>query len=481
MDICATPTPTTTKRSRPRPEEDDDGGGEPEAKRQQLPWAAQQHPSSRIYRVSRASGGKDRHSKVYTAKGIRDRRVRLSVSTAIQFYDLQDRLGYDQPSKAIEWLIKAAADAIDKLPSLDTNSFPNHPASASLPPPTAPAASLAAGEEEEDGDGDQQQVVTKSGCSSTSETSKGSVLSLSRSDSRVKARERARERSAAAAKRENHTDATTATAAAASFTELLTGMATGANEEHKPQPQHSWQQPMATTADYIGFAAAANHPRKSGGHAMAHTFASPAPHLASIAPIAMAPAQHFTLTPAGGGGGEMTHFSFDHFMPVHAAAAASGGDYNLNFSMSSGLVGVHNRGTLQSNSNISGHHHHQHHQQHQQQLQRLAAPLDTPSNNIPFLFSPAATAADSHSGTGSGTPPPPTSRRRESTDQISRRGIGLSWMEVKTSKRCNHSCEQYSQLDAAISGKLMPAHLLNLLNIDLRNKLQSPQVCKINQ
>nr|5ZKT_A Chain A, Putative transcription factor PCF6 [Oryza sativa Japonica Group]5ZKT_B Chain B, Putative transcription factor PCF6 [Oryza sativa Japonica Group] len=55
-------------------------------------------------------------SKVYTAKGIRDRRVRLSVSTAIQFYDLQDRLGYDQPSKAIEWLIKAAAAAIDKLP-----------------------------------------------------------------------------------------------------------------------------------------------------------------------------------------------------------------------------------------------------------------------------------------------------------------------------------------------------------------------------
>jgi|UPI0001A83687 hypothetical protein len=46
------------------------------------PWA-QQHPASRIYRVSRASGGKDRHSKVYTAKGIRDRRVCLSVATAI--------------------------------------------------------------------------------------------------------------------------------------------------------------------------------------------------------------------------------------------------------------------------------------------------------------------------------------------------------------------------------------------------------------
>uniref|UniRef100_A0A0D6R1D4 TCP domain-containing protein n=1 Tax=Araucaria cunninghamii TaxID=56994 RepID=A0A0D6R1D4_ARACU len=78
---------------------------------------------SRIVRVSRSSGGKDRHSKVLTAKGLRDRRVRLSVSTAIQFYDLQDRLGFDQPSKAVEWLIKAAADAIDELPPLDSPLF----------------------------------------------------------------------------------------------------------------------------------------------------------------------------------------------------------------------------------------------------------------------------------------------------------------------------------------------------------------------
>ncbi|MCI01225.1 transcription factor TCP2-like, partial [Trifolium medium] len=76
------------------------------------------HHSSRIIRVSRASGGKDRHSKVMTSKGLRDRRVRLSVTTAIQFYDLQDRLGYDQPSKAVEWLIKSASDAISELPSL---------------------------------------------------------------------------------------------------------------------------------------------------------------------------------------------------------------------------------------------------------------------------------------------------------------------------------------------------------------------------
>lgn len=105
----------------------------------------------RTCRVARAAaGGKDRHSKVVTSRGLRDRRIRLSVQTAIQFYDIQDRLGVDQPSKAIEWLIQAAASAIDGLPSLDC-SF------------ALPVASPAAD--------DAAEV-------STSETSKGSVLSL---------------------------------------------------------------------------------------------------------------------------------------------------------------------------------------------------------------------------------------------------------------------------------------------------------------
>ncbi|KAM5578271.1 transcription factor TCP4 [Rosa sericea] len=68
--------------------------------------------------IVRSTGRKDRHSKVYTAKGPRDRRVRLSAHTAIQFYDVQDRLGYDRPSKAVDWLIKKAKTAIDKLAEL---------------------------------------------------------------------------------------------------------------------------------------------------------------------------------------------------------------------------------------------------------------------------------------------------------------------------------------------------------------------------
>ncbi|KAL8248764.1 hypothetical protein R6Q59_005632 [Mikania micrantha] len=79
-------------------------------------WSRLKDP--RIVRVSRAFGGKDRHSKVCTVRGLRDRRVRLSVPTAIQLYDLQDRLGVNQPSKVVDWLLDAAKNEIDELPPL---------------------------------------------------------------------------------------------------------------------------------------------------------------------------------------------------------------------------------------------------------------------------------------------------------------------------------------------------------------------------
>lgn len=188
---------------------------------------------SRIVRVSRSSGGKDRHSKVLTAKGLRDRRVRLSVSTAIQFYDLQDRLGFDQPSKAVEWLIKAAADAIDELPVLNTQDFQNALSNVSPSLHPHPPGNSNLGDNEaatinvfaespsihgissaNDSQSSREGGLTNEGqceiqaaaqttligksSSSTSEGSRGadtpSGLSLSRSESRVKARERAKER-----------------------------------------------------------------------------------------------------------------------------------------------------------------------------------------------------------------------------------------------------------------------------------------------
>ncbi|XP_057436115.1 transcription factor TCP17-like [Lotus japonicus] len=92
----------------------------PSASTSPAQWSRLKDP--RIVRVSRAFGGKDRHSKVCTIRGLRDRRVRLSVPTAIQLYDLQDRLGLNQPSKVVDWLLNVAKHEIDELPPL-----PNFP------------------------------------------------------------------------------------------------------------------------------------------------------------------------------------------------------------------------------------------------------------------------------------------------------------------------------------------------------------------
>ncbi|XP_058081336.1 transcription factor TCP5-like [Magnolia sinica] len=99
-----------------------DDGKNPKGPSSSRPWSGLKDP--RIVRVSRSFGGKDRHSKVCTIRGLRDRRVRLSVPTAIQLYDLQDRLGLNQPSKVVDWLLSAAQEDIDKLPPLQM--LPEH-------------------------------------------------------------------------------------------------------------------------------------------------------------------------------------------------------------------------------------------------------------------------------------------------------------------------------------------------------------------
>ncbi|XP_044985188.1 transcription factor PCF6-like [Hordeum vulgare subsp. vulgare] len=338
-----------------------DGGGDG---MELVPWGSpppagqqQQQPhllhgsASRICRV-KASGGKDRHSKVYTSKGIRDRRVRLSVPTAIQFYDLQDRLGFDQPSKAIEWLINAASPAIDELPSLDPAAFAAMPADHQA----APRAG-------------KQQQGSRSLCSSTSETSKGSELSLSRSDCRV---------GGGSSRDKEVTVASNPSTQAGSFTELLTGAGSAGAAQHR----QSWQQQrqlavsaVAVTADCIGIA----HPGKGGGAQVVPTY--PGFRFGNAPPLGMVPAQPFNF----GTSAQMTHFSSLVQDGLSAAPApAQAGDYSLDFSINSGYMGA-NRGPLQSNSpHFSSHHHHQ----QQQQLQDLD---DGPSP--PFLYEQAAATA----------------------------------------------------------------------------------------
>nr|UZQ19855.1 CYC-like protein RanaCYL1 [Nigella damascena] len=58
---------------------------------------------------------KDRHSKIVTAQGPRDRRMRLSLPIARKFFMVQDMLGYDKASKTVEWLLTKSKEAINEL------------------------------------------------------------------------------------------------------------------------------------------------------------------------------------------------------------------------------------------------------------------------------------------------------------------------------------------------------------------------------
>ncbi|KAE8691951.1 hypothetical protein F3Y22_tig00110864pilonHSYRG00201 [Hibiscus syriacus] len=50
--------------------------------------------------------------RIFSAGRIKDCRIRLSVPTAIQLYDWQDRLDLNQPSKVVNWLLEATKDDI---------------------------------------------------------------------------------------------------------------------------------------------------------------------------------------------------------------------------------------------------------------------------------------------------------------------------------------------------------------------------------
>nr|XP_043618170.1 transcription factor CYCLOIDEA-like [Erigeron canadensis] len=55
------------------------------------------------------------HSKIHTAQGPRDRRVRLSIEVARKFFYLQDLLGFDKASKTLDWLFNKSRTAIRDL------------------------------------------------------------------------------------------------------------------------------------------------------------------------------------------------------------------------------------------------------------------------------------------------------------------------------------------------------------------------------
>lgn len=126
---------------------------------------------------------KDRHSKIYTSHGLRDRRVRLSIGIARQFFDLQDLLGFDKASNTIEWLLTKSKKAIKKLQDSKGKRFSSSSESEEV-----------SETEEEDDDEDEELELTGSKEEETNNLQQASTVELLARSSRAKARERAKKR-----------------------------------------------------------------------------------------------------------------------------------------------------------------------------------------------------------------------------------------------------------------------------------------------
>lgn len=114
-----------------------------------------------------------RHSKIRTSQGLRDRRVRLSIGIARKFFDLQDMLGFEKPSKTLEWLLTKSDMAINELKQM------KHSCSSGLINPICEETLVTKIVKSKSGD--QQRFTVKKRINGTSEL-------------RAKARARARER-----------------------------------------------------------------------------------------------------------------------------------------------------------------------------------------------------------------------------------------------------------------------------------------------
>lgn len=139
---------------------------------------------------------RDQRVKINTARGPRERRMRLSVKVAPDFFKLQDLLGCDTASKTLEWLLINSKDEIKKLETEKKHSFSVGVKSASS---TSKCQTVSGINPVAIHDRDQQDSVLEEKTSTKEKKIRQSVLRKSAfhplaRESRKKARERARER-----------------------------------------------------------------------------------------------------------------------------------------------------------------------------------------------------------------------------------------------------------------------------------------------
>ena len=150
-------------------------------------------------RASAAAARKDRHSKICTAGGMRDRRMRLSLDVARKFFALQDMLGFDKASKTVQWLLNTSKAAIQEIMTDDASSECVEDGSSSLSvdgkPNQAELGLLGGGDQQPKGNGGKKPAKPRKAATAPKPPRKsGNAHPVPDKETRAKARERARER-----------------------------------------------------------------------------------------------------------------------------------------------------------------------------------------------------------------------------------------------------------------------------------------------
>ncbi|GJZ96321.1 cycloidea-like protein [Tanacetum coccineum] len=136
---------------------------------------------------------KDHHSKVHTAQGPRDRRVRLSIEVSRKFFFLQDLLGFDKASKTLDWLFTKSKISIDELVERKRLSSSST---------VADQSEVVFQEYVKDRSHEQDKELKKKAAPNSAEGKRkkltrynsGSLLTQSRAEARARARERTKEK-----------------------------------------------------------------------------------------------------------------------------------------------------------------------------------------------------------------------------------------------------------------------------------------------
>ncbi|KAJ3672926.1 hypothetical protein LUZ60_006300 [Juncus effusus] len=150
-----------------------------------------ENPNSR----SKRAGRKDRHSKIHTAMGLRDRRMRLSREVARKFFGLQDMLGFDKASKTVQWLLAKSKSAIKELggasKGMHSNNGNSSPNNGDWPTSDCEDASTVSDNKHKIVSEEKKSKAKKSNAKAPRKSNAHQTLDK---ESRAKARERARER-----------------------------------------------------------------------------------------------------------------------------------------------------------------------------------------------------------------------------------------------------------------------------------------------